>query len=91
MIRGSNERRNKGLHRAEALQYSKLKANVNSVVSEDEWQRIREEVIAKIWEFLDQMRAGHFSVNPSEKEKTCRFCDFKAVCRYDRYRIERKI
>jgi len=91
VIRGGNERRNKGLHRAEALQYSKLKANVNSVVSEDEWQRIREEVIAKIWEFLDQMRAGHFSVNPSEKEKTCRFCDFKAVCRYDRYRIERKI
>jgi len=90
VIRGGNERRNKGLHRKQALQYSKLKVNVNSVVSDDEWQRIREEVIAKIWHFLDQMRAGHFSVNPSEKEKTCRFCDFAAVCRYDRYRIERK-
>jgi ATP-dependent helicase/DNAse subunit B len=90
IIRGGNERRNKGLHRAEALQYSKLKTNVNSVVSEDEWQRIREEVIAKIWDFLDHMRAGNFSVNPSEREKTCRFCDFAAVCRYDRYRIERK-
>ncbi|MCA1574782.1 MAG: PD-(D/E)XK nuclease family protein [Acidobacteria bacterium] len=90
MIRGGNERRNKGLHRAQALQYSKIRANVNSVVSDDEWERIREEVIAKIWDFLDHMRAGHFSVNPSEKEKTCRFCDFTAVCRYDRYRIERK-
>jgi ATP-dependent helicase/DNAse subunit B len=36
------------------------------------------------------MRAGHFYVNPSEKKKTCRFCDFAAVCRYDRYRIDRK-
>ena len=90
VIRGGNERRNKGLHRAQALQYSRLKASVNSVMSEDEWQRIREEVIGKIWDFLDHMRAGHFSVNPSEKEKTCRFCDFAAVCRYDRYRIERK-
>ncbi len=90
VIRGGNERRNKGLHRAQALQYSKLRASVNSVVSDDEWHRIREEVIAKIWDFLDHMRAGHFSVNPSEKEKTCRFCDFAAVCRYDRYRIERK-
>jgi ATP-dependent helicase/DNAse subunit B len=90
VIRGGNERRNKGLHRKEALQYSKLNPTVNSVVSEDEWRNIREEVIAKIWDFLDHMRAGHFSVDPSEKDKTCRFCDFAAVCRYDRYRIERK-
>jgi ATP-dependent helicase/DNAse subunit B len=90
IIRGGNERRNKGLHRQEALKYSGIRATVNSVVSEEEWQQIREDVIAKIWSFLDHMRAGHFSVNPSEKEKTCRFCDFAAVCRYDRYRIERK-
>jgi ATP-dependent helicase/DNAse subunit B len=90
IIRGGNERRNKGLHRAQAVQYSKLNAKVNSVVSEDEWQQIRSEVIAKIWDFLDHIRAGDFKVNPSEKEKTCRFCDFAAVCRYDRFRIERK-
>ena len=59
-------------------------------MSDDEWQQIRTDVIAKIWDFLDHMRAGRFSVNPSEKDKTCRFCDFAAVCRYDRYRIERK-
>ena len=56
-----------------------------------EWQRIRDEVIAKIWDFLDRMRAGQFVVNPTEKEKTCRFCDYSAVCRYDRYRIQRKL
>jgi ATP-dependent helicase/DNAse subunit B len=90
VIRGGNERRNKGLHRASALQYSKIHPRVNSVLSDDEWQQIRDDVITKIWDFLDHMRAGKFGVNPSEKEKTCRFCDFAAVCRYDRYRIDGK-
>jgi ATP-dependent helicase/DNAse subunit B len=90
VIRGGNERRNKGLHRASSLQYSKIHPKANSVLSDDEWQQIRADVIAKIWDFLDHMRAGEFSVNPSEKEKTCRFCDFAAVCRYDRFRIDGK-
>ncbi len=90
VIRGGNERRNKGLHRASALQYSNIHPKANSVLSDDEWQQIRADVIAKIWDFLDHMRAGEFSVDPSEKEKTCRFCDFAAVCRYDRFRIDGK-
>jgi ATP-dependent helicase/DNAse subunit B len=36
------------------------------------------------------MRAGRFDVDPSERLKTCRFCDYSAVCRYDRHRIDRK-
>ena len=90
VIRGGSERRNKGLHRANQLKYSGINPRVNSVLSDEEWQQIRADVIAKIWDFLDRMRAGRFGVNPSEKEKTCRFCDFAAVCRYDRYRIDRK-
>jgi ATP-dependent helicase/DNAse subunit B len=90
VIRGGNERRNKGLHRASTLRYSGIGSRTGAVMSDDEWQQLRTDVIAKIWDFLDHMRAGRFSVNPSEKEKTCRFCDFAAVCRYDRYRIERK-
>ncbi|MEP6741199.1 MAG: PD-(D/E)XK nuclease family protein [bacterium] len=90
VIRGGNERRNRGLHRAVALNYSGINARVNSVMSDHEWQQIRANAIAKIWDFLDHMRAGQFYVNPSEKKKTCRFCDFAAVCRYDRYRIDRK-
>jgi ATP-dependent helicase/DNAse subunit B len=90
VIRGGNERRNKGLHRAGALQYSGISGRVGSVIADDEWQKIRNDVIAKVWSFLDQMRAGRFVVDPAEKNKTCRFCDFAAVCRYDRYRIDRK-
>jgi len=59
-------------------------------MGEDEWKQIRADVINKIWDFLDQMRAGQFLVNPAERAKTCRFCDYSAVCRYDRGRIEMK-
>jgi len=90
VIRGGNERRNKGLHRASSVHYSGIGNRAGGVIGDDEWQQIRDDVIAKIWDFLDHMRAGQFGVNPSEKEKTCRFCDFAAVCRYDRYRIDGK-
>jgi ATP-dependent helicase/nuclease subunit B len=89
IIRGGQERRNKGLYRATQLNYLNLRAK-NSVFSDEEWQQVREEVIAKIWKFLDGMRAGRFIVDPSERRKTCRFCDYGAVCRYDRDRIEQK-
>jgi ATP-dependent helicase/DNAse subunit B len=90
IIRGANDRRNKGLYRANKLDYYKLNARAGAVISDDEWQEIRSGVIKTIWNFLDQMRAGRFFVNPSERNKTCRFCDFGAVCRYDRGRIEVK-
>lgn len=90
IIRGANDRRNKGLYRASKLDYYRLHARTGSVISDDEWKDIRSAVIAQIWGFLDQMRAGEFLVNPSERKKTCRFCDFGAVCRYDRARIEVK-
>jgi len=89
IIRGAQDRRNKGLYRASQLEYLHLRAK-NSVFTDEDWQRIRTQVIARVWEFLEGMRAGRFIVDPSERQKTCRFCDYSAVCRYDRDRIERK-
>jgi ATP-dependent helicase/nuclease subunit B len=89
VIRGGQDRRNKGLYRATQLDYLNLRAK-NSVFTDEDWQRIREQVVARIWEFLDGIRAGRFIVDPSERLKTCRFCDYGAVCRYDRDRIDRK-
>jgi RecB family exonuclease/superfamily I DNA/RNA helicase len=89
IIRGAQDRRNKGLYRASQLDYLHLRAR-NSVFTDDDWQSIRAQVVAKIWDFLDGMRAGDFRVDPSERTKTCRFCDYGAVCRYDRDRVERK-
>ena len=89
IIRGAQDRRNKGLYRASQLDYLRLRAK-NSMFTDEDWQRIRGEVVKRIWEFLDGMRAGRFDVDPSERLKTCRFCDYSAVCRYDRDRIDRK-
>ena len=89
-IRGSHTRRNQGLHRKSALPYTKLHPTVGSLLSDEEWQTIRDEAIAKLWQFVDGMRAGEFRVAPAEGKKTCKFCDYTAVCRYERYRIERK-
>jgi ATP-dependent helicase/DNAse subunit B len=89
IIRGAQDRRNKGLYRASQLDYLNLRAK-NSVFTDADWQTIREQVIKRIWEFLDGMRSGRFIVDPSERLKTCRFCDYAAVCRYDRDRIDRK-
>jgi ATP-dependent helicase/DNAse subunit B len=71
------------------LDYLRLRAK-NSVFTDEDWQRIRNEVVARVWDFLDGMRAGRFDVDPSERYKTCRFCDYSSVCRYDRDRIDRK-
>jgi ATP-dependent helicase/DNAse subunit B len=89
VIRGGQDRRNKGLYRASQLDYLHLRAK-NSVFTDEDWQKIREQVVTRIWDFLDGIRAGRFIVDPSERLKTCRFCDYGALCRYDRDRIDRK-
>src|SRR4029453_491353 len=52
VIRGGGDRRNKGLHRSQASQYLRLHPKLHSLLSDEEWQRTREEVIARIWDFL---------------------------------------
>jgi ATP-dependent helicase/DNAse subunit B len=90
IIRGSNDRRNRGIHRKSKNEYLRINPRVNALLSDEEWEEVRREAIQKIWQFLDGMRSGRFLVNPAERDKTCRFCDFTAVCRYDRYRIDKK-
>ena len=66
--------------------------DVTSRMTKDdpEWHRIRGEVSRRVWQFIDGMRAGDFRVQPSLGKKTCEYCDYAAVCRYDTYRISRK-
>jgi len=90
IIRGSSDRRNKGLYRKSKNEYLKISTQAHALMSEEEWVEIRQEAIERIWFFLDQIKEGKFYVDPSEREKTCRFCDFTAVCRYKRDRIDSK-
>lgn len=86
ILKAKPGRRNSGIYRKDFGDYLGLQAR-NSILSDFDWHKVRAEVIEKIWEFFDGMRAGDFRVRPSEGLKTCRFCDYAAVCRYDRYRI----
>ncbi len=89
-IRGGTDRRNRGIYRSDLSNYTGI-GNTRSNISDQLWEQTRREVIAKIWDFLDGMRAGRFVVTPAESYKTCSVCDFSAVCRYDKFRIERKL
>jgi ATP-dependent helicase/DNAse subunit B len=90
VLRGRTERRNKGLYRS---LYSDMTGigSVGANLSDDEWQKVRGEVISRVWEFIDSMRAGDFRVTPSLQKKTCAICDYAAVCRYQPYRINWKL
>ncbi len=89
-LRGGTERRNTGMYRRELNDRYLGLAAKNSIFTAAEWNQFRGQVTARIWDFLDRMRAGSFTVEPSEGYKTCRFCDYSTMCRYNKYRIGRK-
>jgi ATP-dependent helicase/DNAse subunit B len=88
-LRGGTSRRNTGMYKKEFNDYLQLQAR-NSIFSESDWQKFRFDVIKRIWEFIDQMRGGTFKVDPSQGLLTCKFCDYSTMCRYEKYRIQKK-
>jgi ATP-dependent helicase/DNAse subunit B len=88
-LRGRGRRLNQGLYRKMFSDCTDVSSRT-AVVDDMQWQRLRREIGARVWQFIDGMRAGDFRVKPSEGKKTCKFCDYSAVCRYDTYRINRK-
>jgi ATP-dependent helicase/DNAse subunit B len=89
ILRGGSNRLNRGLYRASQADCTNV-TWAKGLLDDIEWQRVRRELAARIWEFIDGMRAGRFRVKPSQGKITCKFCDYSAVCRYDTYRIGRK-
>ncbi|HEU5237108.1 MAG TPA: hypothetical protein VFU37_08205, partial [Pyrinomonadaceae bacterium] len=55
------------------------------------WMRVRSEMQQRIWEFIDRMRVAQFVVAPSAPDDSCPRCDYSAVCRYEKFRIRRKV
>ena len=89
ILRSKGSRLNQGLYRSrfgDCTNVTYAKAKLDDV----EWQRIRDDVGKRVWEFIDGMRGGHFRMRPSLGRHTCKYCDYSAVCRYDAYRIGRK-
>ncbi len=88
-LRGKGPRLNRGLYRL-AFADSTNVTWARGMLDDVEWQRIRKDVAKRVWEFIDGMRGGHFSVKPSLGRLTCKFCDYSAVCRFDAYRMSMK-
>jgi ATP-dependent helicase/DNAse subunit B len=89
-MKGVHERRNKGLYKANMLEYTGVSNRTASNLSDEEWKTIRNEMQSRIFEFVDGIREGRFQVAPSDPENSCPHCDYSAVCRYERFRIQRK-
>jgi len=90
-FKGGSDRRNNGLYRKTLSQYTGLSNQVRSNLTDSEWSALRTDIKERIWEFMDSMRAGEFVVKPSQGKQTCSLCDYGVVCRYDTYRIRRKV
>ena len=89
-LRGKGKRLNQGLYR-KMLEDCTYVSSRTAMVDDIEWQRLRRDIGRRVWQFIDAIRAGDFRVKPSEGKKTCKFCDYSAACRYDGYRIGRKL
>lgn len=89
-MRGGGSRRNQGLYRVKKKDYTAIGPNTGSSLSDEDWKIVRAEMETRIWEFVDGLRTGHFPVDPSDPKTTCPYCDFSAVCRYEKFRIRGK-
>ncbi|HEY6333092.1 MAG TPA: PD-(D/E)XK nuclease family protein, partial [Blastocatellia bacterium] len=90
-FKGGSDRRNNGLYRQTFAAYTGINGQAASSMKDHEWKSLREEISQHIWDFMHGIRAGEFVVMPSQGKKTCELCDFSAVCRYEGFRIRRKV
>ena len=88
-MKGANDRRNRGLYRKVMNEYTAI--STRSILADEDWMRVRGEMQKRIWEFIDRMRAARFVVAPSAPDDSCPRCDYSAVCRYEKFRIRRKV
>jgi ATP-dependent helicase/DNAse subunit B len=90
VLRGRQDRRNRGLYRMSLSDYTRLAGGISANLTDNEWQEVRREMEARMWEFIEGMKLGSFRVKPSAPKDTCPRCDFSSVCRYETFRIRGK-
>jgi ATP-dependent helicase/DNAse subunit B len=66
------------------------KEQKHPILSEEEFREAYVSILDYVWKYRGQIEKGCFQVLPSRGTEECRFCDFKSVCRYETYRIQRK-
>lgn len=90
-LKGGTDRRANGLYVAEFSDLTGLKKTNRSNLALEDWRETRRELMDIVWKYWRRMRDGDFKLAPSQGDTTCKFCDFKQICRYDSYRIRKKL
>lgn len=83
--------RNRGLYRKTFDGYTRVGSRVSSRVDDETWSEMRKLMRQRAWQFVDAIRKGRFIVHPTDPVHTCGICDYRDVCRYEKFRILRKI
>ncbi len=60
-------------------------------LNKEEFESKLKIILNYVWTYHSRIKQGQFKVLPARGYRECNFCDFSAVCRYETYRIRRKI
>ncbi|MCS7080635.1 MAG: PD-(D/E)XK nuclease family protein [Chloracidobacterium sp.] len=62
-----------------------------SFISREDFEATYKVVMDYVWKYQAQIKQGRFDVFPARGIRECASCDFSSVCRYETYRIRRKV
>ncbi len=82
-------RRNNGLYRRDKSEYTGMnpRGTAHAILAPAEFDQLRSAIDANIVESTKRIRAADFRLVPSLNEKTCTYCDYAHVCRFNRHRV----
>ncbi|MGQ9896239.1 MAG: PD-(D/E)XK nuclease family protein [Acidobacteriota bacterium] len=82
-------RRSNGLYRSDMEEFLE-KDQKSNLFSKEEFKSKFESIINHIWKYNESIKKGNFQAYPSRGIIECQFCDFKFICRYEKYRAKGK-
>lgn len=80
--------KNVGLWKKEYSDITGISLRTKSSLEDSDFEQIMENVRNYILEYVSRMKNGEFVVKPSGDCPP--FCEFKRICRYDKWRIQKK-
>ena len=89
-LKADPPRRNQGLYLADRQDVTGLTRKTASQLDRDRFDQVRDKIDDNIRSVVARIRAADFRLLPSENEKTCTYCDYTQVCRFDRHRVQLK-
>lgn len=73
-------RRNRGMWHGDYLKLAHVSSK-NDVVAAEEWKPLLQQVVERLLSYRQAMRQGYFVLAPNDASKTCKYCDYKHICR----------